>query len=57
MVFFVVKPVSSKIKQCRLRRDDFEPLSLIGKGAFGEVREPFYCVKQLKLAILQRLEF
>lgn len=32
-----VKPVSSKIKQCRLHREDFEPLSMIGKGAFGEV--------------------
>lgn len=52
--FFTVKPVSSKIKQCRLRRDDFEPLSLIGKGAFGEVREPFYSVKLLIVAIRRR---
>lgn len=34
---FTVKPVATKTKQLRLHREDFEPLSLIGKGAFGEV--------------------
>lgn len=34
---FAVKPVATKIRQLRLNRNDFEPLSLIGKGAFGEV--------------------
>ncbi|KAJ7369809.1 Serine/threonine-protein kinase mrck-1 [Desmophyllum pertusum] len=32
-----VKPVATKIKELRLRREDFDPLNLIGKGAFGEV--------------------
>lgn len=35
--WLTVKPVASKVKQLRLRREDFEPLNLIGKGAFGEV--------------------
>jgi len=34
---FSVKPVATKIKELRLRRGDFDPLNLIGKGAFGEV--------------------
>lgn len=37
LLWFTVKPVASKTKQLRLRREDFEPLNLIGKGAFGEV--------------------
>ena len=44
---FSVKPVATKVKQLRLRRDDFEPLNLIGKGAFGEVRYDF-CVISVK---------
>ncbi|XP_048829940.1 serine/threonine-protein kinase MRCK alpha isoform X6 [Brienomyrus brachyistius] len=31
------KPFASKVKQMRLRRDDFEILKVIGRGAFGEV--------------------
>ncbi|XP_075043889.1 serine/threonine-protein kinase MRCK gamma [Mixophyes fleayi] len=31
------EPVTSKIKQMRLRREDFEILKVIGRGAFGEV--------------------
>ena len=34
---FSVKPVATKIKELRLRREDFDLLNLIGKGAFGEV--------------------
>lgn len=37
MSFFVlVKPIAKRVKELRLSRDDFEMLSLIGKGAFGE---------------------
>ncbi|XP_063800882.1 serine/threonine-protein kinase MRCK gamma isoform X2 [Pseudophryne corroboree] len=31
------EPVTSKIKQMRLKREDFEILKVIGRGAFGEV--------------------
>ncbi|XP_022088985.1 serine/threonine-protein kinase MRCK alpha-like [Acanthaster planci] len=31
------KPVAEKVKILRLRRDDFETLKVIGRGAFGEV--------------------
>ncbi|XP_072555111.1 serine/threonine-protein kinase MRCK alpha-like isoform X5 [Paramormyrops kingsleyae] len=31
------KPFTSKVKQMRLHRDDFEILKVIGRGAFGEV--------------------
>ena len=31
------KPVFVKIKEFRLRKEDFEPLKIIGRGAFGEV--------------------
>ncbi|XP_018409819.1 PREDICTED: serine/threonine-protein kinase MRCK gamma [Nanorana parkeri] len=31
------EPFSSKIKQMRLKREDFEILKVIGRGAFGEV--------------------
>jgi serine/threonine-protein kinase MRCK len=33
----LVKPIAKRVKELRLSRDDFEMLSLIGKGAFGEV--------------------
>uniref|UniRef100_A0A8B9KVB4 Serine/threonine-protein kinase MRCK alpha n=1 Tax=Astyanax mexicanus TaxID=7994 RepID=A0A8B9KVB4_ASTMX len=31
------KPFTSKVKQMRLRKEDFEILKVIGRGAFGEV--------------------
>ncbi|XP_071794015.1 serine/threonine-protein kinase MRCK alpha-like [Asterias amurensis] len=31
------RPIAQKIKLLRLRRDDFETLKVIGRGAFGEV--------------------
>uniref|UniRef100_F6V8N4 non-specific serine/threonine protein kinase n=1 Tax=Xenopus tropicalis TaxID=8364 RepID=F6V8N4_XENTR len=31
------EPFSSKVKQMRLKRDDFEIVKVIGRGAFGEV--------------------
>ena len=33
------KPFTSKVKQMRLHREDFEILKVIGRGAFGEVRD------------------
>lgn len=44
-VFIAVKPIATKIKTLRLRREDFDPLTLIGKGAFGEVRFFNFCGK------------
>lgn len=38
LFFILAKPIVSKIKTCRLHRDDFETLKIIGRGAFGEVR-------------------
>lgn len=35
---FSAKPFTSKVKQMRLHREDFEILKVIGRGAFGEVR-------------------
>ncbi|XP_068751786.1 serine/threonine-protein kinase MRCK alpha-like isoform X3 [Montipora capricornis] len=60
----LVKPVASKIKQLRLRREDFDPLNLIGKGAFGEVTvvrmksdDRIYAMKTLnKWEMLKRAE-
>lgn len=37
-----VKPFTSTIKDLRLRRDDFEMLKVIGRGAFGEVTHPLW---------------
>lgn len=34
---FLVKPVATRVKNLRLKRDDFETLNIIGRGAFGEV--------------------
>ncbi|XP_031559571.1 serine/threonine-protein kinase MRCK alpha-like isoform X2 [Actinia tenebrosa] len=59
-----VKPVATKTKQLRLHREDFEPLSLIGKGAFGEVTvvrlkstDRIYAMKTLnKWEMLKRAE-
>lgn len=31
------EPFASKVKQMRLKREDFEILKVIGRGAFGEV--------------------
>ncbi|XP_078344292.1 serine/threonine-protein kinase MRCK alpha-like isoform X3 [Oculina patagonica] len=58
------KPVASKIKDLRLRREDFDPLNLIGKGAFGEVtvvrmksNDSIYAMKTLnKWEMLKRAE-
>lgn len=38
-VFVSAKPFTSKVKQMRLHREDFEILKVIGRGAFGEVRD------------------
>ena len=34
----IVKPVANRVKNLRLCKDDFEILKVIGRGAFGEVR-------------------
>lgn len=34
---FTAKPFTSKVKQMRLHKEDFEILKVIGRGAFGEV--------------------
>ena len=34
---FSAKPVATRVKHLRLKRDDFETLNVIGRGAFGEV--------------------
>uniref|UniRef100_A0A3Q2Z650 non-specific serine/threonine protein kinase n=1 Tax=Hippocampus comes TaxID=109280 RepID=A0A3Q2Z650_HIPCM len=59
-----VKPFTSTIKDLRLRRDDFEMLKVIGRGAFGEVAvvkmkqtESVYAMKILnKWDLLKRAE-
>uniref|UniRef100_A0A4W5KMM2 Protein kinase domain-containing protein n=1 Tax=Hucho hucho TaxID=62062 RepID=A0A4W5KMM2_9TELE len=35
-----VKPFTTTVKEMRLHRDDFEMLKVIGRGAFGEVKNP-----------------
>ncbi len=35
-----MKPFTTTVKEMRLHRDDFEMLKVIGRGAFGEVRNP-----------------
>ncbi|XP_077444094.1 serine/threonine-protein kinase MRCK beta isoform X1 [Stigmatopora argus] len=59
-----VKPFTSAVKELRLRRDDFEMLKVIGRGAFGEVAvvkmkqtERVYAMKILnKWEMLKRAE-
>lgn len=34
--FIVVRTFISRIKQCRINRNDFEMIKTIGRGAFGE---------------------
>lgn len=36
------KPFTSKVKQMRLHKEDFEILKVIGRGAFGEVIHPVF---------------
>ncbi|XP_072424654.1 serine/threonine-protein kinase MRCK beta isoform X1 [Chiloscyllium punctatum] len=58
------KPFTSTVKELRLRRDDFEMLKVIGRGAFGEVAvvkmkntERVYAMKILnKWEMLKRAE-
>ncbi|KAJ8269907.1 hypothetical protein GJAV_G00108110 [Gymnothorax javanicus] len=59
-----VKPFTTTVKEMRLRRDDFEMLKVIGRGAFGEVAvvkmketEEVYAMKILnKWEMLKRAE-
>jgi hypothetical protein len=36
MIYFVAKSFVSRVKRCRLNRNDFETIKIIGRGAFGE---------------------
>ena len=40
----IAKPLIGRLKQMRLRADDFETLNIIGRGAFGEVVCVCVCV-------------
>ena len=65
----IVKPVANRVKNLRLCKDDFEILKVIGRGAFGEVRNcpvriPFdyeiillgkYPSQILRLSVIHRL--
>ncbi|XP_061097663.1 serine/threonine-protein kinase MRCK beta-like isoform X2 [Conger conger] len=59
-----VKPFTTRVKEMRLHRDDFEMLKVIGRGAFGEVAvvkmkntERVYAMKILnKWEMLKRAE-
>ena len=46
------KPFTSKVKQMRLHKEDFEMLKVIGRGAFGEVLYPFRFYSQLNHAAI-----
>lgn len=46
--FLIARPVTEKIKSLLLRRDEFETLNVIGRGAFGEVNW-FLCNSMNKL--------
>uniref|UniRef100_A0A4W4EK54 CDC42 binding protein kinase alpha (DMPK-like) b n=1 Tax=Electrophorus electricus TaxID=8005 RepID=A0A4W4EK54_ELEEL len=37
------KPFTSKVKQMRLHKEDFEILKVIGRGAFGECSQNLEC--------------
>lgn len=37
IILFLAKPIATHIKDLRLKRDDFDTLNIIGRGAFGEV--------------------
>lgn len=49
--FSPAKPFTSKVKQMRLHKEDFEILKVIGRGAFGEVTPYFnFTLKPLQQA-------
>ncbi|XP_057303802.1 serine/threonine-protein kinase MRCK alpha-like [Hydractinia symbiolongicarpus] len=60
----IVKPVATRVKHLRLKRDDFDTLNVIGRGAFGEVAvvqmkstSQIYAMKTLnKWEMLKRAE-
>lgn len=56
------KPFTSKVKQMRLHKEDFEILKVIGRGAFGEVIFPLVftlnLIMQQSIAIqVENLQF
>ena len=36
MFILLAKSFVSRVKRCRLNRNDFETIKIIGRGAFGE---------------------
>lgn len=48
--FVSAKPFTSKVKQMRLHREDFEILKVIGRGAFGEVSDKVF-IKVLLIVV------
>lgn len=44
----LAKPFTQLVKDMQLHREDFEIIKVIGRGAFGEVRD--YCMAQALLA-------
>uniref|UniRef100_A0A8I3N2B6 Serine/threonine-protein kinase MRCK alpha n=1 Tax=Canis lupus familiaris TaxID=9615 RepID=A0A8I3N2B6_CANLF len=50
------KPFTSKVKQMRLHREDFEILKVIGRGAFGEYLVMDYYVGGDLLTLLSKFE-
>ena len=50
----IAKPLIGRLKQMRLRADDFETLNIIGRGAFGEVVCVCVCVP---LCVNSRYDF
>ncbi len=54
-VYFPVKPIADRMKYLQLKRDEFETLNIIGRGAFGEVGflvrdDPFVILKGIKVS-------
>ena len=46
--YFAVRPVVERVKTLRLKRDDFETVKIIGRGAFGEVGNALILFRQRK---------
>lgn len=56
-LLFTAKPFTSKVKQMRLHKEDFEILKVIGRGAFGEVRHPLFLNNPLLHRTAENLQF
>lgn len=47
LTFRAVEPLVQQIRQQVVRRDDFDTVKIIGRGAFGEVHSSRACFRQL----------